>query len=543
MLKLFLLNIWMTIGLIDFVYCISACNPRSAAQVMTSSGLIVGIPANEYLLVDQYLSIPYAAPPVGNLRFVPPQPFACDGVIDATQLPPYCVQPSNVNFSEDCLFLNIYVPQNRHRNFSPKPVMFWIHGGSFLTGGSADPTFNGSILAQNENVIVITTNYRLGFLGFYDSAETGTNFGVEDVIAALEWVQGNIHQFGGDPQQVTVFGQSSGATLIRTLINSSKARGKFSRAILESDPQNYGANYPNVSRGVLSPFLEDLTGCSRSSNNDPVQCLRNLSVDAILEAEINSNITALPGVNPIYPFGPNIDDRIISTRFGFAVEKGNLLNDVDMIIGFVKDETGSVLSEEFPQLVDQQVYADYLVYSFGEQGALKLLDSPLFKTMFSISTSGEGYIEELEAIGTEYEFSCPIQLNAGVLAARKLHRIYVYELVQGIQYPTNEGAYLCDKNDAVCHEDDLYVVFGTYPISTTTTSQVNLSRQVQSRWAAFAATGNPNTAEFGDWLPAVSLTDLNIYLLGNDTVVPSVNFEQCNFFETNNIPFNWERSE
>jgi carboxylesterase type B len=534
MVKLNIFNPCVILQLICFAgLCIGSNECESSSEVLTTSGLVVGIPATAELPVVQFLSIPYASPPVGNLRFAPPQPFTFDGIIQATELPPYCVQPSNVTYSEDCLFLNIYVPQKS--TVSPKPVMFWIHGGSFLTGGSSDPAFNGSFLAENEDVIVVTTNYRLGFLGFYDSAVTGTNFGLQDVIAALQWVQNNIAQFGGNPQQVTVFGESSGATMIRALLTSPRASNKFVRAILQSDPQNYDANYQNVSRGVLSPYLDQLVGCSSSST----QCLRSLPIDAILAAEINANITLLPGVNTIYPFGPNIDNEFISTRFGVAVEEGTLQNNVDIILGFVKDETASTLSVEFPQPINQQIYEEFLIYSFGEQGAQAIVESPLFSTEISPFINGGGYIQQLEVTGTEYDFSCPIQLNAGRLATKQQHFVYTYEFLEGIQYPDNVGAYLCEETGAVCHEDDLYLVFGTYP-TTATSSQISLSNQIQARWAAFASTGNPNTGNFGGWAPAASLSNLNLFLLGNGTSVAEVDSAQCNFFETNDIPFSWE---
>ena len=170
----------------------------------------------------------YAAPPLGELRFrapQPPQPWTEPA--DATRFGKTCPQPPVPNFpmnlgagpDEDCLRLNIWAPSGTQPG-DGKPVMVWLHGGAYVLGSGSQPYYNGQRLAADGDVIVVTCNYRLGVFGFLDLSEVGfdANVGLRDVLAALRWVQSNIAAFGGDPQRVTVFGESAGAGLVTTLL-------------------------------------------------------------------------------------------------------------------------------------------------------------------------------------------------------------------------------------------------------------------------------------------------------------------------------------
>lgn len=158
----------------------------------------------------------------------------------------------------------------------------------------------------------------------------------------------------------------------------------------------------------------------------------------------------------------------------------------------------------------------------------------MFQTL--LSSSGCGFLEQLQAIGIEYEFPAPFNSMQAPLRPRKKRLLYVYEFTEGIQYLDNVGAYPCE-NGQVWHKDDLYLVFGTY--TTATASQVALSKEVQARWVTFASTGNPNTQQYSGWNPASALSNLNMCLLGSSTSVSGVTTAQCSFFETNNISYKW----
>src|SRR5580698_1028264 len=210
-----------------------------AATVQLDSGLISGVDG-------VFRGIPYAAPPVGNLRWREPQPVAhWDGVRKADQFGAICMQPaprgatSAPNMSEDCLSLNVWTAATSASE--RLPVMVWIHPGGYQTGSGSTPGYDGEALAK-KGVVLVTINYRLGVLGFFSYPELtkesdrrgAANFGVMDSIAALQWVQKNIAAFGGDPKRVTIFGESAGAGAVANLMTAPQAKGLFERAIGES---------------------------------------------------------------------------------------------------------------------------------------------------------------------------------------------------------------------------------------------------------------------------------------------------------------------
>ncbi|MGP3782832.1 carboxylesterase/lipase family protein [Paenibacillus sp. 1A_MP2] len=191
--------------------------------------------------------IPYAKPPVGELRFqAPVPPETWDGVREAKQFGPENIQPRNPQTegisgqppveSEDSLYLNIWAPEQESKD--PLPAMVWIHGGSFVSGAGSQPMYDGTQLVLRGDVIVVTINYRLGPLGFLHMAPLGegfaSNVGLLDQIAALQWVQDNIEAFGGDLRNITVFGESAGSMSIAALMAMPAAKGLFHRAIMQS---------------------------------------------------------------------------------------------------------------------------------------------------------------------------------------------------------------------------------------------------------------------------------------------------------------------
>ena len=216
---------------------------QNADTVHIQSGTIAG---KETAEVRAWLGIPYAAAPVGNARWRPPQPPPrWQGVRSMDRVGPACIQAAlggigaaGLPQSEDCLSLNVWAPRDARQ----APVMFWIHGGAFVEGSGGSGIYNGAALAR-QGVVVVTINYRLGALGFFahpqlsaESKEPAANFGIMDQVAALAWVQKNIAAFGGDPRNVTVWGESAGAMSVYALMVSPPARGLFARAIAQSGP-------------------------------------------------------------------------------------------------------------------------------------------------------------------------------------------------------------------------------------------------------------------------------------------------------------------
>jgi carboxylesterase type B len=271
--------------------------------------------------MDFFGGIPYAAPPVGTLRWAPPEepPSWKPHILDATQFGPDCYQMVDPlmnpfadpdQMSEDCLYLNIYTPAGASSAASsppssikkqpPKlPVMVWFHGGAFQQGAAKRPEYDGRKLAQEERVIVVTVNYRLGALGFLVSSELGLlgNYGLMDQRAAMYWVQRQISTFGGDPDSITLFGESAGAVMIGLHLQMNNP-GLFHRAILQSNPMGY--QFRSI---VVADFLGDTL--RRTVDCRDVPCLRGEPVEEIMRAQ--SSLMGIPrSVGDFFTWGPTL---------------------------------------------------------------------------------------------------------------------------------------------------------------------------------------------------------------------------------------------
>ncbi|KAG5274060.1 hypothetical protein AALO_G00158710 [Alosa alosa] len=248
-------------------------------------------------VVHAYLGVPFATPPVGNLRLAPPQPLqGWEGVRDATQLPPMCVQDRTITdglleavglvmdpleASEDCLYVNVYTPAQPAKE-AKLPVMVWIHGGGFIMGCASN--FDGSVLAAYQNVVVVTIQYRLGMLGFFSTGDDNApgNLGLLDQVAALEWVQKNIHSFGGDPSSVTIFGESAGGVSVSLLVLSPLSTGLFHRAIAESGTADL-VGLINTDPLTTAKIVANVLNCEGTKPDQIVDCVMRMSVEDIVK--------------------------------------------------------------------------------------------------------------------------------------------------------------------------------------------------------------------------------------------------------------------
>ncbi len=246
--------------------------------------------------VRGYKGIPYAAPPVGPLRWKPPQPVpAWDGVRPAHAFGPNSVQgvvfddidPTVCGVSEDCLYLNVWTPADPG-TAQRLPVMVWIHGGGFAVGSGAEPRYDGARLAAR-GIVVVTLNHRLNALGFLAHPEltaelehgASGNYGMLDLVAALQWVKRNIGAFGGDPEAVTIAGESAGSMAVSALMASPLAKGLFARAIGQS-----GAMFPSATRGLARLAEAEQAGLAfmRKVGAKSLAELRAAPAEAILAA-------------------------------------------------------------------------------------------------------------------------------------------------------------------------------------------------------------------------------------------------------------------
>ncbi len=321
-----------------------------APEVSTSYGRLRGSIEDG---LSVFKGIPFAAAPAGDLRFRAPQPPAkWEGVRDATAFGASCPQPApmpaaNSVFAgmfsaaaaetgEDCLNLNVWTPG---LDGARRPVMVWIHGGGYRTGNGSSPMYSGAGLAKRGNVVVVTINYRLGALGFLHLPELGgSNFGLLDQVAALRWVKDEIAAFGGDPANVTVFGESAGGKSVETVMATPKSRGLFSRAILEStyDPAMDEAGSISLAEQLLAKL-----GIGR---NEPDK-LRALSARQVVDAQVAAAEEQMRvgggmagGGLGGRGFGPTVDGDVLPKHPLQAALDGDF-KDIPAIIGTNLDET------------------------------------------------------------------------------------------------------------------------------------------------------------------------------------------------------------
>jgi para-nitrobenzyl esterase len=290
--------------------------------------------------VGEFLGIPFAAPPVGDLRWQPPHDAPLwPQTLQATKFANTCVQPQRGVFAapsntEDCLYLNVFTPKAEPDPAARQPVMVWFHGGGLFSGESND--YDGSKLAHRGNVVVVTTNYRVGAMGFMSHPAINAeghpfaNYGIMDQQSALRWVQRNIAAFGGDPGNVTIFGQSGGGTSVMANLASPLSKGLFHRAINQSGTR-IAVTTPAAALKLGEEFAA-AAGCADQS----AKCLRALTVQQVLDNQA--------GILRAVPDFPSVDGTIIIHTALESFSKG-LFNQVPIMTGLVRDEQAYFLPE------------------------------------------------------------------------------------------------------------------------------------------------------------------------------------------------------
>jgi len=330
-----------------------------SSTVRTESGLVQGIPASDPK-ISAFLGVPYAAPPLGDLRWREPQSVpAWSGIRKADHFSASCIQHisgerlpwtreflAQLPISEDCLYLNVWTPEIKTRE--PKAVLLWIHGGGFVEGAASPAMYNGEQLARM-GIVVVSINYRLGIMGFFAHPEltresahhASGDYGLLDIVAALQWTQKNIRAFGGDPAQVTIAGQSAGGTAEELLIASPLAKGLFRAAIIES-----GATLSDPTGGSLAQEEQQGVQFAAFTTKPTLKELRGLSAEDLQTLESRAHLR----------FGPDVDGWFLSESVPTVFAAGRQ-NDVVTIDGMVADEGsssksyGTLTPEEFQKQV------------------------------------------------------------------------------------------------------------------------------------------------------------------------------------------------
>ncbi len=501
------------------------------ALVPTSHGPVQGALEDG---VYRFLGVPYAAPPVGELRFRPPEDPACwDAPRDASELGPACVQLDSdgqqpngaVVGEEDCLQLNVWTQETGPEDqVMKRPVMVFIHGGGNAIGTAVDPLYDGAILARDHDVVVVTLNYRLAALGFLthdalaaESAEgVSGNYGTLDQLKALAWVKDNIAVFGGDPDDITLFGESAGAVNTCTLLGSPLAAGLLDRAIIQSGGCTH-RSLASYEQQISAPWIT-ASGCEGEA--DVPACLRALPADQLVQIEP----TGFPNVAGFgQSFGPHVDGYALPQSALSAIESG-AHNHVPVIVGANNEETANSV----PPLTEATFNA-LVQATFGILGPDVVQQ---IQALYAFDKYGGDPTAAYVALSSDAKFVCGARRVARALADNQDEPVYRYHFAyNGYTVGMNQTA-------TAFHGLELVYVFGTFsavkfgPFDyTPNADDLEMAAIMQGAWTRYAAVDDPSEgglmwpqyAGGGDaytWLDVPSMTG------------DGVRTEECDFWDS-----------
>lgn len=513
-----------------FVVLLGLCPRLALAQItdplQLDSGLLTGTSGSDPT-VRVYKGVPFAAPPVDDLRWRAPQPLsAWEGALDATVFSAGCMQhvagsrpPWTEEFmhqgevSEDCLYLNVWTAAQSADE--RRPTLVYIHGGAFSEGSGSVAVYNGEELAK-KGLVVVTINYRMGVLGFLVhpelTAESGHrasgNYGLLDQMVALQWVQQNIAAFGGDPNNITIAGQSAGAISVYLLTASPLAKGLFHRAIVQSGPGGLASFGLSSMHALARPLSEaEISGGEFAEARDApsLQALRAMSI---------GDLTATPasGSRPLR-FGPVIDGYFLSDDVSAIYARG-AQHDVPMLTGFNADEAsafpgyGKTTVKEFRKTVAER---------YGES-------AETFLALYAATTDEEaGHAQ----IASQRDLAA---VAMGRLAAERARttktNAYLYYFERGIPWPERPefGAF---------HTAEVPYAFNNLKHLNRPWEAVDrqLADVMSSYWVNFATNGNPNGERLPEW-PAYDEHDVQFMKLGDPVEPKALTIQpRLDFFE------------
>jgi len=487
----------------------------------TQSGSLRGVIEGN---IRAFRGVPFAAPPLGNLRWkAPAPPVAWQGVRDASQFGSICTQ---INFNlelvgeEDCLFVNIFTSSPAPK--SKQPVMVFFHGGGNEAGDTHQAPFDSPSLAA-DGVVVVTAEYRLGVLGFLanpsltaEGGGTSGQYAILDMVAALTWVKNNIAHFGGDPNQVMLFGQSAGSFNIQMMLAIAPARGLFIVAGMESGAIPAIGKAPwlptqPVADAASAPFVAAM-GCANAA--DVLACLRALPADTMVTYAWDFPFVGGPGVgSPLLP----VDS------FTYLQQHGS---PVPLLIGTTREEYLGV-SDDPNAPLDVAGYTAEIHNEFDQFGA-GVADQVL--SLYPV-TDYDTPEYALDAVHSDYQITCEIRNTA--LAAVGAQRPPLWRYLYTHRF--ENSAFLAPYR--AFHTAELYFIFGNFSnISGSeyfpSVAESDFSQALMGYWTRFAATGNPNGDGAVQWLPYDSANESMLQLDDTFTPINGYHTPQCNFLTT-----------
>jgi para-nitrobenzyl esterase len=477
--------------------------------VETGLGRLRGVERDGVLV---FRAVPYARPPVGALRLRPPEePEPWGGVRSATRAGRSAPQPRPLRLpgpfgglmgggeqSEDCLTLNVWTPG---LDGPPRPVLVWLHGGAFVMGAGTAPIYSGRRLARRGDVVVVTLNYRLGALGYLQlglldgaGAEGVVNLGVQDQIAALRFVRDHVAAFGGDPGNVTVFGESAGAMSVGALLGAPAARPLFQRAVLQSGAA-HNVSSPEAAARAAAALLRELGATPRDARRK----LAEAPIEEILAAQMRASL-ALGVAHGTLPWQPAVDGRVIPCQPLEAVARGEAKG-IPLLVGTNRDEWKLfTLFDRKARRLDAAALRRRLarVLPGKDADGVELAERAL--AVYGSARAGREDATPLalwEALQTDRIFRYP---------AARLAELQALHEPRTFQYLFDWAPRVARRRVGACHGLEIPFVFGTlrHPLFRVLVASAGgaageLSRTLRDAWVSFARSGTPGAPGLGDW--------------------------------------------
>lgn len=511
------------------VFCNSAIADMCTEPVATGSGFVQGMNSAERETCE-WRGIPYAAPPVGELRWQAPQPAPqWSGVKETVTFGDRCMQEgtmtlvdsgSDVEMSEDCLYLNVWRPKKAGKF----PVMLWIHGGGYTGGSSSTEMYWGDRLAESGEVVVVTINYRLSVFGFLahpeltkeDPDDSSGSYGSLDQVAAIQWVHDNIENFGGDPDNVTIFGESAGGWSVCTMLATPLNKGKIHKAIMESGGCETSAS--------MEKGYEQARNTARALGCSPgdIECLRNVPAEEILDKGTSGQAEGFVWV-------PHHDGHLLTDMPLAMIRQGNY-NKIPFMAGSNTNEVDAVLL-----LIPQVKYAlpsrydDLLKKYLG----LSQAETEIVTELYPLCEYNNKPKRAMTSLATDAGLACPTYTGL-VAAAEQQESTYYYRF--------DYTGMAMGRWIKAAHAMEIPFIFNSmdrkpmnllYNFANIKEAR-KLSRIIQGYWINFAYYGDPNGPEVPDW-PAFQPDSTNMQELDLPVTTREAQMaDKCEFWEEYN---------